>query len=159
LRSLRRLLATLGPFAGLLLALLLLEQALLGLSLALLLPLNLLLQLLLSLLLILLRLHGLGPGLPARIALLVRADLARLALWWGINALLRALLHALLHALLCPALYPLGDLGGSPLTDIALEKGLLPVDLAHRSPMFEPGLPHAIIDPKPAAAVLFTLGQ
>jgi hypothetical protein len=155
LRSLRRLLATLGPFAGLLLALLLLEQALLGLSLALLLPLNLLLQLLLSLLLILLRLHGLGPGLPARIALLVRADLARLALWWGINALLRALLHALLG----PALYPLGDLGGSPLTDIALEKGLLPVDLAHRSPMFEPGLPHAIIDPKPAAAVLFTLGQ
>ncbi|MEN9770197.1 MAG: hypothetical protein RLZZ180_1827 [Pseudomonadota bacterium] len=155
MRSLRRLLATLGPFAGLLLALLLLEQALLGLSLALLLPLNLLLQLLLNLLLILLRLHGLGPGLPARIALLVRADLARLALWWGINALLRALLHALL----CPALYPLGDLGGSPLTDIALEKGLLPVDLAHRSPMFEPGLPHAIIDPKPAAAVLFTLGQ
>jgi hypothetical protein len=149
LRSLRRLLTPLGPCNGLLLALLLLEQALTGLYLALLLPLHLLLNLLLhwlqQLLLIGLRLNRLGPGLRGCSAVLLRAEGWLIALSRRVDAILR------------PALYPLGHLAGSTLTDIALEPGLLPVNFTHRSPVFELGLPQAVIGPKPAAAVLFTL--
>jgi hypothetical protein len=150
LSSLRRLLTPLGPCGGLLLALLLLEQALTGLYLALLLPQHLLLHLLLhwlqQLLLIGLRLNRLGPGLRGCSAVLLRAEGGLIALSRRVDAILR------------PALYPLGHLAGSPLTDIALEPGLLPVNFTHRSPVFELGLPQAVIGPKLAAAVLFTLG-
>lgn len=150
MRSLRRLLTPLGPCNGLLLALLLLEQALTGLYLALLLPLHLLLNLLLHwlqhLLLIGLRLNRLGPGLRGCSAVLLRAEGGLIALYRRFGAILR------------PALYPLGHLAGSTLTDIALEPGLLPVNFTHRSPVFELGLPQAVIGPKLTAAVLFTLG-
>jgi hypothetical protein len=145
LSSLRRLLTPLGPCNGLLLALLLLEQALSGLYLALLLSLHLLLNLLLHLLLIGLRLNRLRPGLRGCSAVLLRAEGGLIALYRRFGAILR------------PALYPLGHLAGSTLTDIALEPGLLPVNFTHRSPVFELGLPQAVIGPKLTAAVLFTL--